>query len=144
MAKKDSNRFTFGDFVIRLILALVLVLATYNPTSYSFIDWVRTSLNNEGLGAVHAFVGVVLLIGWVILFTATFNSLGGLGLGLGIAFVAALIWLLYDVGLLSGSGFAFYTWLALIGLSAILALGLCWAHVWRSLTGQLNVDEVDD
>lgn len=145
MAKRENGKnFSFADFVIRFVLALVLVLATYNPSPYSFVDWCYAAWMNDTLGSVHFFVGVTLAIGWVILFTATMNSLGGLGVTLGAVFIGALIWLLYDVGLLAGSSVAFFTWLVLIGLGAILAVGLCWAHIWRALTGQYNVDEVDD
>jgi NAD(P)-dependent dehydrogenase (short-subunit alcohol dehydrogenase family) len=29
-------------------------------------------------------------------------------------------------------------------LAALLAVGLSWAHIWRRLTGQYAVDEIDD
>jgi hypothetical protein len=70
--------------------------------------------------------------------------MGGFGLTLGVAVFAALIWLLVDLGILSGSGMAYYTWIILVGLAAILAVGLSWSHIWRRLTGQYTVDDVDD
>ena len=36
------------------------------------------------------------------------------------------------------------TWLSLIVISLILAAGMSWSFLKRSLTGQLNVDDVDD
>jgi hypothetical protein len=141
---RNEKRFTGADFALRFLLALILVLATYNPTPYSFVDWVAEAVGNSDLDAVHFFVGVVILIGWVMLVRATLNSLGSLGLLLGVALIGTLVWLLYDIGLLTGSSFAFFTWIALIGISALLAVGLCWASLWRSLTGQYSVDEVED
>ncbi|MGB5773274.1 MAG: DUF6524 family protein [Sedimenticolaceae bacterium] len=32
----------------------------------------------------------------------------------------------------------------LVLLSAILAVGMSWSHIRRRLTGQIDVDEVDD
>lgn len=143
MARKEK-RFSGADFLLRFLLALILVLATYNPTPYSFIDWVAGAVGNAEVDAVHFFVGVVMLIGWVMLVRATLNSLGSLGLLLGVALIGTLVWVLYDIGLLTGSSLAFFTWIALIGISALLAVGLCWANIWRSLTGQYSVDEVED
>ena len=141
---KKEQRFSGADFLVRFLLALILVLATYNPTSYSYVDWVTGALGNGDVDAVHFFVGVVILIGWVMLVRATLSSLGTLGLLLGVALIGTLVWVLYDIGLLTGSSVTFFTWIALVGISALLAVGLCWANLWRSLTGQYSVDEVED
>jgi hypothetical protein len=34
-----------------------------------------------------------------------------------------------------------FTWVILIILSLMLAIGLSWSHVWRRLTGQFEVDD---
>ena len=60
----------------RFLFALALVLLTFNPSEYSFYHWVRHAIAADSLGAVHFFVGAMLLIGWAILIGATFNSLG--------------------------------------------------------------------
>jgi hypothetical protein len=141
---KARRPFTLVGFLLRFVAALLLVLATYNPTSYSFIDWFWRAMGDGTLDAIHFFLGVLLVVGWVILIRATFNSLGGFGLTLGTAVFAALIWLLIDIGILSGSGIAYYTWIGLVGLATILAVGLSWSHIWRRLTGQYTVDDVED
>jgi hypothetical protein len=140
--RKDG--FDLGMFLTRLGLTLVLVLATYNPTRYSYVNWIRESMAGEGLEAAHFLVGVVLLIGWVVLVSATLNAMGGLGLALGVALLGTLVWFLVDIGVLSGSGMSFYTWIALVALAILLAIGMCWAHIWRSLTGQVAVDDLDN
>jgi hypothetical protein len=143
-ASKASSPFTLVSFLLRFALALLLVLATYNPTAYSFIDWFWVALGDGTLDAIHFFVAVLLVAGWSILIRATFNAMGGFGLTLGVVIFAALIWLLIDLGILSGSGMAYYTWIILVGLAAILTVGLSWSHIWRRLTGQYTVDDVDD
>lgn len=132
---------TPGGFLIRLFAALVLVLATYNPSGHSFFHWIRNGLSEGSIGAIHFFAGVILAIGWTIYGVASFRALGPLGLTLGSAFFAALVWLLIDLGLLRLDSAQTVTWIVLVCLSALLAIGVSWSHVWRRLTGQLEVDE---
>jgi hypothetical protein len=35
------------------------------------------------------------------------------------------------------------TWIVLVGLSLLLAVGMSWSHIRRRLTGQVDVDEVE-
>ena len=148
MAKNDggsrgggSRDVSPGGFVVRLIAALVLVFATYNPTDYSFYAWVQTALGNGTVGAIHFFVGVVLIIGWTIYGVASYRSLGLLGLVLGAAFFATLVWLLIDFEILTLESATAVTWVVLVCLAGLLAIGVSWSHIWRRLTGQLEVDE---
>lgn len=131
----------FGGFLLRLVAALTLVLATYNPGPWSYYDWVRDALAAGSLGAVHFFVGILLIIGWTIYAVASFRSLGALGLALGTAFFAALVWLLIDFGILKLESAQTVTWIVLVCLAALLAVGVSWSHIWRRLTGQLEVDD---
>jgi len=71
------------------------------------------------------------------------RALGTLGLILGAAFFATLIWLLIDSGILSASSAKSVTWIALICIAGLLAIGVSWAHVWRKVTGQLEVNDDD-
>ena len=87
--------------------------------------------------------GIVLIIGWIILLTATFRSIGMLGLILGTSLFGGLVWLLIDIGVLSIDSRSELTWVVLIVASIVLAIGLSWSHVWRRLTGQLEVDDSD-
>ena len=145
MAEKDrssrSRDVTLSGFGLRLTAALVLVLATYNPTEYSFFDWVQRAIGDGNLGAMHVFVGILLVIGWTIYGAASYRSLGPVGLVLGAAFFAALVWLLIDFGILKLESAKTVTWIVLICLSGLLAIGVSWSHIWRRLTGQLEVDE---
>ena len=36
------------------------------------------------------------------------------------------------------------TWIMLVTISVMLAIGVSWSHIWRRLTGQFNVEDVDD
>jgi hypothetical protein len=137
-----ANEFDTGSFFARWLFAVVLVLGTYNPTEYSYANWVMGAGTEIGPGM--ALVGVALLIAWIIFLRATMMSLGWLGITLGAALFACVIWLLIDLGVLSLDSTGALTWISLLVLSLILATGMSWSHIRRRLTGQFDVDEMDD
>ena len=138
---KTHNTFGFVDFLWRWGLSLVLVLATFNPSGWSWLHWARSAFDGEGLGPVHYFTGLVLLAGWAMLVIATHRSLGLLGSIVGAAVIGTGIWLLVDLGVLRAGSVSAITWLTLIALATLLAVGLSWSHVWRRMSGQLEVDD---
>ena len=87
---------------------------------------------------------MVLLIGWVILLRATIRSLGVFGILLGIALCAMIVWVLIDQGWIQIGENQVLAWVLLTALAALLGTGLSWSHVRRRITGQLDVDEVED
>lgn len=127
---------------IRWLIAFVLLTATYNPTPF---NWVRWSLANysEQLPLI-VLSGLILLIGYIIFLRATLRSIGPFGMGLVLALVAALVWVLYDFGWLSLENQATNLWLGLIGLSLVLGVGLSWSHIRRAILGQTDMDDVDE
>ncbi|MFC1695343.1 DUF6524 family protein [Pseudomonadota bacterium] len=137
-----SEKVGIDGFLARWVFALVLVLGTYNPSGYSYITWVLDG--DTSFGPVVVIIGLLLLIGWIFCVKTTFDAIGWLGVTLGAALFAAIIWLLVDVGWLSLESTGIMTWLALVVISLILAVGMAWSHVKRRITGQLNVDDVDD
>jgi hypothetical protein len=142
--RRASSEFNLLSFVWRFLASLLLVMATYNPTNYSYVGWLRAATPENPLGPEHFVVGIALLIGWVILLAATQRSLGTFGLLLGGALLGGVVWLLTDIGWLDVSSVFSATWVGLICVAALLAVGLSWSHVWRRLTGQFEVDDGDD
>ncbi len=143
--RRASREFNLLSFILRFLASLLLVMVTYNPTEYSYIGWLRAATpDTTPLGPEHFVVGVALLIGWVILLAATQRSLGTFGLLLGGALLGGVVWLLTDIGWLNVSTVSSATWVGLICVAALLAVGLSWSHVWRRLTGQFEVDDGDD
>lgn len=139
--RRTTAEFDWGSFVLRLVATLVLVLATYNPSGWSFVHWLRDGFSNQALGPEHFVAGVIILIGWVILLAATQRSMGTLGLILTAALFGGIVWLLIDFGVLQIDSVTEFTWVVLIILSVMLTIGLSWSHVWRRLTGQFEVDD---
>jgi len=119
-----------------------LILHESGISGFSYITWV---LKEEAtFGPVIAIVGLLLLIGWIFCVKTTFDALGWLGVTLGGLLFAAVIWLLVDLGWVSMESTGILTWLTLVVISLILATGMAWSHVKRRITGQINVDDVED
>ena len=68
--------------------------------------------------------GVLLLIGWIIFIRATFMSMGWLGIIVGAALFGCIVWLLVDQKWLSLDSQGDITWVVLVILSLILAVGM--------------------
>ena len=129
-------------FILRWLFAFGLLAATYNPSDYNYVQWVRD--HGQTNLSIAVLLGLLLLVGYIIYLRATLRSIGGFGMGLVLALVAALLWVLYDLGLLSLNNGNMNTWLGIVALSLVLGIGLSWSHVRRRLSGQADMDDVDD
>jgi hypothetical protein len=139
MAKKKS--FGWDGFLLRFVFSVIVVFSTYNPEGVSYYNWVYDALPE--LSVLKAFIGVVLLIAWVILIRATLGSLGALGIILAASFFGLAIWLIIDVLGLSTDNFRVISYIMEIMLASVLSIGVSWSHVRRRVTGQLDTDELD-
>ena len=57
--------------------------------------------------------------------------------------LAAIVWLLIDLDVLAADSGSAIAWISLVCLAALLAIGLSWAHIWRRLTGQVELADDD-
>lgn len=137
-----ATEFNVSSFFARWLFAIALVFGTYNPTDYCYLSWVLA--DSATFGPVQALIGVALLIAWIVFLRATMLSLGLLGIVLGSALFACLIWLFIDLGWLTLDARGALSWIVLLVLSFILAAGMSWSHIRRRLTGQFDVDDKDD
>ncbi len=142
-----ASKFTTSSYFLRLFSAFALVCATYNPLQpWSYYEWaIAPALTNFSLFTpIQVLLGVALLIGWVILLRATTRSLGFFGILLGSALCAMIIWVLVDQGWVSLGGNDVLAWVIIIAISALLGTGLSWSHIRRRISGQLDVDDIDN
>ncbi|KHA52946.1 DUF6524 family protein [Sulfitobacter geojensis] len=128
-------------FILRWLCAFLLLAATFNPTEYNYVTWVR-SYGSANL-SIAVLVGLILGIGYIIYLRATLRSIGLVGMVLVVAVVGACLWVLYDFGVLRLDNPSLNLWLGLLALSFVLGIGLSWSHVRRSLSGQADMDDVD-
>jgi hypothetical protein len=133
---------TSSGVALRFLFALLLVLLSYNPSGYSYFHWVYNSLSD--ITPYIVITGLILLIGWGVYIKATLNSLGIVGILVLAALFASLIWLFIYWGFLSVTDISAMAWVIEVLLAALLAVGMCWSHFTRRMSGQVDVDEIED
>jgi len=144
MAVKTQDDNDILKIALRILAPLAIVLITYNPSGYCFYTWFTDAMSAGELGGIHFLALVVLLICWSILVVATWKSLDIYGVVLVCALLGAVIWVLIDWGLLNTDSTNAVAWIVLVCGAIILAVGLSWALIWRRITGQYAVDEIED
>lgn len=127
--------------LIRWAAALILVFITYNPTNQNYVRW---AMDNYATNlSVVILLGLILFVAYAVFIRATLQSIGKVGIGLVLAVIAVLLWVLYDKGLLDPANSTIMTWIGLVALSFVLGLGLSWSIIRRRISGQLDVRESD-
>jgi len=136
------ENFTVVGLLVRFLLALGLVLITFNPTGLSFLHWFANGF--PAVTPIKVVAGLALLIAWIVFIRATLQSIGIVGVVLMGLFFGALLWLLVSWGWIDMANTGAVTWIALIIVSLVLTAGLSWAHIRRRLSGQATVDDVEE
>ncbi|MDU8926429.1 DUF6524 family protein [Alisedimentitalea sp. MJ-SS2] len=129
-------------FLLRWLFAFFLLAATFNPTEWNFVHWAQANYAEQM--PLTLLFGLLLLVGYIIYLRATLRSIGTFGMLLVLAVVGALLWVLYDWGWLTLENTTQNTWIGILALSAVLGIGLSWSHVRRALSGQADMDDVDE
>jgi len=132
--------FGIQRFVARWLAALFLVLATYNPSGYSYYHWI--SELEVGNWILKLLVGVVLVILYATFGLATQRSLGRLGIAAWLLFFAVVTWTMIDLGLLRIAGSGTLATIVLVNLANLLAVGVSWSYVRARLSGQADTNNV--
>ena len=136
-----QKSFGWDRFIVRFIFAIIVVFASYNPEGHSYFHWIYEDL--PAFSVLKAFIGVILLICWIILIRATLGSLGAIGIILAAAFFGLAIWLIIDVFGLSTDSFRVIAYIVSIMLASVLSIGISWSHVRRRMSGQVDTDEIE-
>jgi len=127
-----------GTLLTRIVLAVALVLLTWNPSHWSYVEWALR--DRSAFDAVKAFCGVLLLGGWVFCVRSAWVSLGAIGLVLVGALLATIVWMLVQFGLVETRAPQTVVWLVLIAVGIALGIGVSWSKVRQRATGQVEVD----
>ena len=133
-----ATKLTASGFLFRWMGALALVLGTYNPTPYNFIAWVTDDATQGDQVPLKFLIGALMIIGYVIYFRATFESIGFIGIGLALLFFGGVVWLLIDWGFLDLEEYGTLAWVILFVLATIMAIGISWSFIRRMLSGQVD------
>jgi uncharacterized membrane-anchored protein len=135
-------RFTMNNLGLRFVIAFALVSLTWNPSALNYSRWAVAQWS--AMAPLVLFVGLVLLVAWVVFLRATARSLGMFGILLGGALAGSILWIIVYYGWIDPANRTTLTWIVLAMLSAILAAGMSWSHLRRRWSGQADVDDVDD
>ena len=128
--------------LLRWFGAFALLSLTWNPTEWNFVRW--SMINWSDQMPLTVLLGLVLLVVYIIYLRATLRSIGPLGMVLVAAVFGAVIWVLVDWGVLQVGNSALNQWLGIVVLSLVLGIGLSWSFARRRLSGQADVDDVDE
>jgi hypothetical protein len=127
-----------GTLITRIAFAVALVLLTWNPSTWSYVDWALR--DRSSFDAVKAFFGVLLLGGWVFCVRSAWVSLGAVGLVLVGALLATIVWMLVQFGVVAAGATKSIVWIVLIAVGIALGIGVSWSKVRQSATGQVEAD----
>ncbi len=133
----QQNSFGVKAFFTRFFYLFLLVLMTYNPSNYSLLHWVQNELTPLSIGS-----GIILLILWSIVLWFVYLGSGFIGIFMGSTFIALLLWMAKDIGLIHFDNAILNVILAEISLSLLFTLGLSWAYIRRRISGQLSTDDI--
>ena len=123
----------------RWLGAFLLLVATFNPTEWNYVKWAAAHGNDQL--PLTLFLGLLLLVGFLIYLLATLRSIGKFGMLLVVALFGSGLWVLSSWGLLSLENSTMNTWLGLVALSLVLGVGLSWSILKRQISGQATVDD---
>jgi hypothetical protein len=126
----------------RLLIAFALVSLTWNPTRFNYYEWALARWSQ--FAPLVAFIGLVLLIAWIVFLRATARSLGVVGIILATALAGSVLWILFYYDFVDTASGDLLGWIVLALFAAILAAGMSWSHLRRGWAGQADVDDVDE
>jgi hypothetical protein len=130
------------SFFLRWLFAFLLLAATYNPTVWNYVRAAQAHWSDAP--SIITLAGIILFIGYVIYLRATVRSIGAFGMLLVLALVGAILWVLWDFNVIDLSDPGFATWVAIFALSVVLGVGLSWSIIRRKLSGQVDMDDVEE
>ena len=126
----------------RWLTSFGLLAATYNPPPSNYAVWASDMYRD--MTSLVVLGGLLILIGYIVFLRATLRSIGILGMGLFIALFGTTLWVLWDLQVITFENPTTNIWLALLGLSLMLAVGMSWSHIRARLSGQFDMDDVDE
>jgi hypothetical protein len=135
------GKLDIGGVLMRVAFALALVYLTFNPSGHSYFHWLADGF--PSITPAKAIAGILLLGAWLFFVHSTFNSLGGLGVGLLVALFACIVWWMVGRGWLSVADRASMAWVVLGMLGIVLGIGMSWSLIRQKVSGQASVDRVD-
>ena len=145
---KISDEKLVSLFFKRLLMATILVVATYNPTPFSLLSYLGGQLGSADIFdamPIKAIALIVFGIFWWIFLKTAYHSLKGIALAFALILMLGAYILLNEISSLGYTmGSDVLIWLALAIVSLLLGTGATASHIKMRWSGIRNVDTVDD
>lgn len=127
------------NFLLRWLVSLFLVLATYNPSGRSFYHW---ALSDDAPSTIVAVIAISLFACFLFLFRSSWRSIKPFGMFLLAALLGLFNLMLVDLGIVKVTGNWVVTVMVLLSLSTLLAVGVSFSAIRARLAGQIDSDDV--
>lgn len=134
------SRFGPLAFVARGMFAAFLVFSVYNPSGTSLFHWVRDDFSAHWMLQIP--VAIILAIFYFLALRATILTLRVFGMGLVVAILGSLFWVLSDAGVVDLGNRVELELAIMLVLTGLLAVGISSMHVITRLSGQVNTDDL--
>jgi hypothetical protein len=134
------SKFGLSAFLARWLAAMALVVMTFNPSGYSYFDWLADTADDHWL--LKALIGIVLVIVYATFALATLRSLGRGGIIAWVLVFTLLVWLLIDLGLMGRVTPGLLLMMALVVFANVFAVGISWSYLRLRLSGQSDTNNI--
>jgi hypothetical protein len=124
------------------MIAFGMICLTWNPSRYNYIAWANARWTE--LMPIVVFVGLALLIAWVVFIRATMRSLGAIGIILAVGLAGSILWIILEYRVIDPANRTTLSWVLIALFAVVLTAGMSWSHLRRRWAGQLDVDDVDE
>ncbi|MBV5335638.1 hypothetical protein JZU48_01055, partial [bacterium] len=127
-----ASRFRFVDFFVRWLFTFVVIAAFYNPTGYSYVDWLLVA--DSEYAPVKMFIGLTLLLLLWFIYRMTMRAMKSLGVLLGWLVFGVSVWALDNLGVRPRT-LSFFFVLCEACLAAWLAFGMSLVLLRQHVSG---------
>jgi hypothetical protein len=133
------THFNAISLLLRWLVALFGVFATYNPSGYSYYHWLQ---HDGGYVSLRVLGGVALAIFYVVYLRATLRSLGPIGIGLTFALFGSIAWLLTQWHVVDLARSDDESVVSLAIAASVLGIGMSWSAIRYRISGQYDSEDV--
>jgi len=127
------------NFLLRWLVTLFLVFATYNPSGRSFYHW---AVSGNAPWTIVAVVAIALVAAFMFLLRSTWRSIKPFGTFLLAIFLGLFNLMLVNLGVVTVTGGWVITVMILLSISTLLAVGVSFSAIRARLAGQIDSDDV--
>ncbi len=129
------------SFVVRWLLSMLIVFATYNPTGFSYYHWIFGDV--PGDWAAKTLIGCFLLIIYGVFGMCTWRSMGPYGIATATLSLTVLVWMIQDYGLINLNQTHTVSAVTCSLIATVMAFGVTVSHIKTRLYGQTESNYVE-